>query len=135
MARVLVTGMSGAGKSTLLAAVAERGYLAVDTDYDGWELPGSVWDEPRMSALLAGHPTVAVSGTPRTRAASTTGSSTWSTSSSPSRCCWNGCAGAPATGTAGPLVSRRTSPGTSGRAVVAFGTQICVGGMMCPGGR
>jgi shikimate kinase len=63
MARVLVTGMSGAGKSTLLAAVAGRGYLTVDTDYDGWELPDEQWDEPRMSALLAEHATIAVSGT------------------------------------------------------------------------
>jgi shikimate kinase len=63
MARVLVTGMSGAGKSTLLAAVARRGYATVDTDYDGWELADAQWDEPRMSALLAEHPTIAVSGT------------------------------------------------------------------------
>jgi shikimate kinase len=63
MARVLLTGMSGAGKSTLLAAVARRGYVTVDTDYDGWELPGARWDEPRMSSLLAEHPTIAVCGT------------------------------------------------------------------------
>jgi shikimate kinase len=63
MARVLITGMSGAGKSTLLAAVARRGFTTVDTDYDGWELPGALWDEPRMSALLAEHATIAVSGT------------------------------------------------------------------------
>lgn len=63
MARVLLTGMSGAGKSTLLAAVARRGYPTVDTDYDGWERPGALWDEPRMSALLAEHATIAVSGT------------------------------------------------------------------------
>lgn len=63
MARVLLTGMSGAGKSTVLAAVAHRGYPTVDTDYDGWELPGALWDEPRMSALLREHDTVAVSGT------------------------------------------------------------------------
>jgi shikimate kinase len=63
MARVLLTGMSGAGKSTLLAAVARRGYSTVDTDYDGWELPGALWDEPRMSMLLAEHATIAVSGT------------------------------------------------------------------------
>jgi shikimate kinase len=65
MARVLLTGMSGAGKSTLLAAVARRGYRAIDTDYDGWELADAQWDEPRMSALLAEHPTIAVSGTAR----------------------------------------------------------------------
>jgi shikimate kinase len=63
MARVLLTGMSGAGKSTLLAAVARRGYPTIDTDYGGWELPGALWDEPRMSALLAEHTTIAVSGT------------------------------------------------------------------------
>ncbi len=63
MARVLITGMSGAGKSTVLAAVARRGFHTVDTDYDGWELSGARWDEPRMSALLADHTTLAVSGT------------------------------------------------------------------------
>jgi shikimate kinase len=63
MARVLLTGMSGAGKSTVLAAVARRGYPTVDTDYDGWELADAQWDEPRMSALLSEHPTIAVSGT------------------------------------------------------------------------
>jgi shikimate kinase len=63
MARVLLTGMSGAGKSTLLAALADRGYPTVDTDYDGWELTDAQWDEPRMSTLLAEHPTIAVSGT------------------------------------------------------------------------
>lgn len=63
MARVLITGMSGAGKTTLLEELARRGHVTVDTDYDGWELPGAVWDEPRMDALLAGHADVIVSGT------------------------------------------------------------------------
>ena len=63
MARVLITGMSGAGKSTVLAAVARRGFRTVDTDYDGWQLPQARWDEPRMSALLAEHSTIAVCGT------------------------------------------------------------------------
>ncbi len=63
MARVLITGMSGAGKSTLLAAVARSGFRTVDTDYDGWELAEAHWDEPRMSALLAEHSTIAVCGT------------------------------------------------------------------------
>lgn len=63
MARVLITGMSGAGKSTVLCALNRRGYTTVDTDYDGWELPGAQWDEARMSALLDQHATVAVSGT------------------------------------------------------------------------
>ncbi|MDO9439908.1 MAG: AAA family ATPase [Beijerinckiaceae bacterium] len=62
MARVLITGMSGAGKSTVLAALAQRGYSTVDTDYDSWELSEAQWDEPRMSALLAEHSTIAVSG-------------------------------------------------------------------------
>ncbi|MBF9337603.1 AAA family ATPase [Microbacterium lacticum] len=62
MARVLVTGMSGAGKSTLLEELARRGRLTVDTDYDGWELPGAVWDEARMSELLDRHDDVVVSG-------------------------------------------------------------------------
>lgn len=63
VARVLITGMSGAGKSTLLSAVASRGFRTVDTDYDGWELSDAQWDEPRMSALLAEHPTIAICGT------------------------------------------------------------------------
>ncbi len=63
MARVLITGMSGAGKTTLLEELARRGYPTVDTDYDGWELPGALWDAPRMVALLAAHDTVVVSGT------------------------------------------------------------------------
>jgi shikimate kinase len=55
--------MSGAGKSTLLSVIASRGYRTVDTDYDGWELPGAVWDEPRMSTLLERNRTIAVCGT------------------------------------------------------------------------
>ena len=55
--------MSGAGKSTLLAELNRRGRLTVDTDHDGWALAGSVWDEPRMNALLAEHADVVVSGT------------------------------------------------------------------------
>ena len=58
-----MTGMSGAGKSTLLEALTARGHLTVDTDYDGWTRDDGLWDEPRMAALLAAHPTVAVSGT------------------------------------------------------------------------
>ncbi len=46
MARVLLTGMSGAGR-----APSSR------------PLPGALWDEPRMSALLAERTTIAVSGT------------------------------------------------------------------------
>jgi shikimate kinase len=63
MARVLLTGMSGAGKTTLLDAVAARGHLTVDTDYDGWTLVTGLWDEPRMASLLAQNPTVVVAGT------------------------------------------------------------------------
>lgn len=63
MARILVTGMSGAGKSTLLGELARRGHRTVDTDYGGWELPGALWDEARMSELLARHADVVVSGT------------------------------------------------------------------------
>lgn len=63
MARILITGMSGVGKSTLLDELARRGRTTVDTDYDGWQLPGSVWDEDRMSALLNRHDDVVVSGT------------------------------------------------------------------------
>ena len=62
MARVLITGMSGAGKSTILERLRARGYPVVDTDYDGWELPGALWDEPRMHTLLSTHRTIAVSG-------------------------------------------------------------------------
>lgn len=63
MPRILVTGMSGAGKSTLLSELQRRGHLVVDTDYDGWELPGSRWDELRMNALLFDHADIVVSGT------------------------------------------------------------------------
>ncbi|MGI8415574.1 MAG: AAA family ATPase [Nakamurella sp.] len=63
MTRVLVTGMSGTGKTTLLGVLRDRGYLAIDTDYNGWELPDGTWDEPRMAELLADHHTLVVSGT------------------------------------------------------------------------
>jgi shikimate kinase len=68
MKRVLLTGMSGTGKSTLIAALAGRGYKAVDTDEDGLsevvsvptaELTGLdpgqdwVWREDRIQTLLA----------------------------------------------------------------------------------
>lgn len=55
--------MSGAGKSTLLDELLRRGYEAVDTDYDGWELADGTWDEPRMAALLDERSTLVVSGT------------------------------------------------------------------------
>ena len=68
MKRVLITGMSGTGKSTVIAALAARGYRAVDADEDGYseivrvpvdELTGLdpgqdwVWREDRIRALLA----------------------------------------------------------------------------------
>lgn len=55
--------MSGVGKSTLLEEISRRGYLVVDTDYDGWTLSDGTWDEPRMAALLAEGSDVVVSGT------------------------------------------------------------------------
>jgi dephospho-CoA kinase len=66
--RVLITGMSGTGKSTVVAALAVRGYKAVDADEPGFSeevrVPegaltglGSavdwVWREDRINALLA----------------------------------------------------------------------------------
>lgn len=55
--------MSGAGKSSLLGELARRGHQTVDTDYDGWERPDGLWDEARMSELLASHTDMVVSGT------------------------------------------------------------------------
>lgn len=63
MPRILITGMSGAGKSSLLAELGRRGYLAVDTDYDGWTRPDGLWDERRMTELLSFRIDVVVSGT------------------------------------------------------------------------
>ncbi|MER7247909.1 AAA family ATPase [Kribbella sp. NPDC000426] len=63
MARVLVTGMSGAGKTTVLDELRRRGWLAIDTDYDGWVGADGRWDERRMGQLLADEPDVVVSGT------------------------------------------------------------------------
>ena len=63
VARILITGMSGAGKSTLLRTLAERGYLTVDTDYDGWTLADGRWDAARMSSLLSREADVVVAGT------------------------------------------------------------------------
>jgi shikimate kinase len=55
--------MSGVGKTSVLDELRQRGRLTVDTDYDGWVLPGGIWDEPRMDELLARHADVIVSGT------------------------------------------------------------------------
>jgi dephospho-CoA kinase len=63
MPRVLVTGMSGVGKSTILDELRRRGFLTVDTDYDGWEMPDGTRDESRMDRLLARHQDIVVSGT------------------------------------------------------------------------
>ncbi|WP_432881095.1 AAA family ATPase [Kribbella sp. CA-245084] len=63
MARVLVTGMSGAGKTTVLDELRRRGWLAIDTDYDGWVGADGRWDERRMDQLLADEPDLVVSGT------------------------------------------------------------------------
>ncbi len=68
MKRVLLTAMSGTGKSTVIAALAARGYKAVDADEDGLSEvvrvpedeptgldPGQdwVWREDRIRDLLA----------------------------------------------------------------------------------
>jgi dephospho-CoA kinase len=71
MQRILLTGMSGTGKSTVIAALAARGYKAVDADgndFSEWvEVSGDddpfgslveagrdwVWREDRMQALLS----------------------------------------------------------------------------------
>ena len=63
MSRVLVTGMSGAGKSTLLDELSRRGHRTVDTDHDGWDTAAGMWDEPRMTRLLATENDVVISGT------------------------------------------------------------------------
>jgi shikimate kinase len=55
--------MSGTGKTTLLNELRRRGHLTVDTDYDGWEQPDGLWDEPRMARLLDSASAVVVSGT------------------------------------------------------------------------
>lgn len=58
-----MTGMSGTGKSTILDELQRRGHHTVDTDYDGWILPGGTWDDGRMDDLLDSYPDVVVSGT------------------------------------------------------------------------
>jgi shikimate kinase len=63
MARVLITGMSGTGKTTLLGELSRRGHRTLDTDYDGWVLADSTWDETRMAAYLGSTSSVIVSGT------------------------------------------------------------------------
>jgi shikimate kinase len=65
MRRVLITGMSGSGKSSVIEGLANRGFKAIDTDWNpDWEMrpvpggpdadgPGWVWREDRISRLLA----------------------------------------------------------------------------------
>ena len=66
MARVLITGMSATGKSSVIESLRTMGFVAIDTDVDGWRVPPDgaqpagrrvepewVWDEARMSELLA----------------------------------------------------------------------------------
>lgn len=70
--RILLTGMSGVGKSSVIAALAARGYTAVDADEGGFselvtvpddELTGLepgqdwVWRADRIAALLASNDT------------------------------------------------------------------------------
>jgi shikimate kinase len=55
--RVLLTGMSGTGKSTVIAALAARGFTAVDLDAPGWSEYGPdgdwIWCEGRVQDLLS----------------------------------------------------------------------------------
>lgn len=67
MQRILITGMSGTGKSSVVAALAARGYQAIDADgiselvdVDHGETTGVgggrdwVWNEERIREILAG---------------------------------------------------------------------------------
>ncbi|WP_313813394.1 AAA family ATPase [Glutamicibacter sp.] len=63
MAKVLLTGMSGTGKSTVLNELNTRGHQTLDTDYGAWTLPNGLWDEPRMTELLAKNQQLIISGT------------------------------------------------------------------------
>ena len=54
MRRVLLTGMSATGKSTLAAAIAARGYRAVDLDTDAWHWVDVVDDTPPGTPVEAG---------------------------------------------------------------------------------
>jgi dephospho-CoA kinase len=56
MMRVLLTGMSGTGKSELVAALVEREFFAVDTDYGYCEMAPDgewIWNETRIQQLLS----------------------------------------------------------------------------------
>lgn len=61
MKRIFITGMSGTGKSSVLEELRQRGFEAIDTDYDDWceeaidPNTGEsdwVWREERMRNLL-----------------------------------------------------------------------------------
>ncbi len=57
MRRVLITGMSGTGKSSVIRELRDRGFKAVDTDWDPqWEqVDGDstwTWREDKIQALL-----------------------------------------------------------------------------------
>jgi shikimate kinase len=52
MKRILLTGLSGTGKSTLIAALAARGYRAVDADCDTY----STWAESTSDPSIVGPP-------------------------------------------------------------------------------
>jgi shikimate kinase len=58
MKRILLSGMSGTGKSTVIAALAARGYPAVDMDEPGWSVHAAdgdwIWREDRVQAFLDG---------------------------------------------------------------------------------
>ena len=59
MKRVLLTGMSGTGKSTVIAALAARGYKAIDLDTDEW----SHWVPVRGDGGGGADPTTAPTAT------------------------------------------------------------------------
>jgi shikimate kinase len=56
MKRILLTGMSGNGKSSVIAALASRGYRAVDLDQSGWSVHAPdgdwIWNEAPVRELL-----------------------------------------------------------------------------------
>ncbi|MGL5234075.1 MAG: hypothetical protein ACRC8Z_04875 [Empedobacter falsenii] len=35
---IYLTGMSGTGKSSTILSLQERGFVAIDTDYDNWKI-------------------------------------------------------------------------------------------------
>ncbi|MEV4736918.1 MULTISPECIES: AAA family ATPase [unclassified Microbacterium] len=63
MGRVLITGMSGVGKSTVVEGIAQRGIVAVDTDYGDWKSADGSWDLEAVGRLLRENDDIVVSGT------------------------------------------------------------------------